>query len=197
MSSFAAHAAAAYVVAAVALPPGGRSRLAWVALPVLGFAWLPDGDYALRLAGLADPQHRWSHSVGFVAMVWIVFAGVARSGPGLVRGWGTGRVLFACLIAGLSHVLMDWLVGSAWGDPVLWPVSDALHAAPVGVLPASGGLNPANPYLWRNLAIEAGLFGPMVWAASRWRRGTLTRGRAGAALAAMAPFAVWGMSLAR
>ena len=197
MSSFLAHALSAYAIRTVA--DGPRRRLnRWAFLPILCFAWLPDGDYALRILGFGDPQVRWSHSFAFVVLVWAAFAITARAVPTLRDRFGGKALSLACLAAGVSHVVMDWLVGSAWGDPLFWPLFTECLSSPVGILPfGSSDMDPTRLRTWRNLAMEMGVLLPLGWLAHRYRSGRAAFASLAFALASALPFAIWAASLSR
>ena len=197
MSSFVAHAVAAYAIKTGAEGPS-RRLTAWALLPVLAFAWLPDGDYALRMLGFGSPDVRWSHSFVFVLSVWLVYLGAAHLHPWLRHRFG-GRVMAATtLAAGLSHLVMDWLVASSWGDPLFWPLSTAQHSSPLGIFPwGSSNMDPSRLRTWQNLAMELGVLLPLAAVAVWHRQGRLTRARLLIAGVVAMPFAAWAASLPR
>ena len=197
MSSFVAHALAAHGIRTAADGPARRlNRWAW--LPILGFAWLPDGDYAMRLLGFGDPQVRWSHSFAFVASTWTAFAVLVRAVPVLRERFGGTGSLLACSAAGASHLVMDWLVGSAWGDPLFWPICAERLSSPIGILPfGSSDMDPARLRTWRNLAMELGVLSPFVWLALRHRAGRAGPASLAVAVILAAPSAIWAASLWR
>ena len=62
--------------------------------------------------------------------------------------------------AGLSHVVMDVLVGVT-PEPLWWPFSLETFKLPFGILPSAGHLDWDNWMLLRNTAIELGEVGPV------------------------------------
>ncbi len=149
MSSFVAHALAGYGVGR------GQGRAVLVACAV--FALLPDMDYALLWGAGVEIEPRLTHSIGFVTLAAglaaLVFRAVQWS------SWRHAAVL--CWLAGLSHLVMDWLVG-VHANPLLYPITMQTFASPVGILPSAGHPDPFNPYFWRNLAIELGIVLPLL-----------------------------------
>jgi len=63
-------------------------------------------------------------------------------------------------IAGLSHILLDYLVG-VHPSPLFWPISDLTYVSPIGVLPSAGAISLTNFYFFRNLGIELGVLVPI------------------------------------
>jgi inner membrane protein len=64
--------------------------------------------------------------------------------------------------AGLSHPLMDLLVGVT-PLPLFFPLSENLFKLPFGILPSAGKIDLTNYYLYRNLGIELGILLPLLW----------------------------------
>lgn len=64
------------------------------------------------------------------------------------------------MIAGLSHIVLDYLVG-VHPLPLFWPFSDVTYKSPIGILPSAGALSLSNFYFYRNLAIELGVLVPI------------------------------------
>lgn len=152
MSSLLGHAAAgftAYLCCTGARRPPSR----WAAAPFAGLAIAPDLDYVAVWLFDYAANPRLSHSLLFaVAMALIVHRTMPDAGVVRLR-------LAGLLVAGGSHVALDFLVG-AHPVPVFWPF-DAGVACPVGVLPSAGALALGNVYLWRNLLIELGVLAPV------------------------------------
>jgi hypothetical protein len=125
----------------------------WLAVLLL-LAIAPDLDYAVPgLRSAAPGGLRVTHPVTFaLAFPLLVTLALALTGcrGELLRQRGTQAVL-----AGLSHLLLDSLVGVT-PAPLLWPFHDARFRLPFGVLPSAGRLHLANPLLWRNLFINEG-----------------------------------------
>ncbi len=141
----------------------GSSR--WAAVPFVALAVGPDLDYfaVWFFDYAADP--RFSHSL-------LLAAGAALLVKlTLSRFEATKLKLSWLLAAGMSHALLDFLVG-AHPVPLFWPFYGGV-SNPIGVLPSAGSLAFGNFYLWRNLLIEMGVLGPvfaLLVAASGRRR---------------------------
>lgn len=168
----------------------GSSR--WAAVPFVALGVGPDLDYfaVWFFDYAADP--RVSHSLLFaIAAAFFVKLTMSRfPAANLKLSW--------LLAAGMSHPLLDFLVG-AHPVPLFWPIHGGA-ANPVGVLPSAGSLAFDNFYLWRNLLIEMGILGPVfalrVAASSRRRFRELPR-RTLLILPAWAAFLTWSIALAR
>ncbi len=78
--------------------------------------------------------------------------------------------------AGLSHVLLDLLVGVT-PAALVWPFSRATVRLAGGILPSAGRLSLGNPYLYRNLLIEAGVLLPILGMAILLRAESTSRAR--------------------
>jgi hypothetical protein len=129
-------------------------------LACVGVALAPDLDYPLQwYFGIHLPV-RYTHSLGFGA--GIAAAGVAWLACMRRHGWAT--VSLRWVAASFSHLLLDSLV-AVYPEPWLWPVSMETHRLPFGILPSAGRPEWGNAYLYRNLAIEAGILGPLIYLA--------------------------------
>ena len=165
-------------------------------LAVVLFSWMPDMDYGLRSFVALDPRVRWSHSFVFVFSIWGVFAGALTLWQRLAwPGVCLRPFLGLALAAVLSHLFMDWLIGSSWGDPLLWPFDMTQYSSPFGILPSSPKFTMSNSHMYKNLLIETGIIGPVSLL-------LLTKGKApilvwGLALLVFVPFVAWGISLPR
>jgi inner membrane protein len=157
MSSFIGHTLAALTLSTLEAP-SRRGHWVWTAwLVVLALA--PDVDYAvsaLRLPG--PPVIRVTHSlVGCLCLPLVTLAVLRLRGE---RGsvWSTHAL--QALGAGLSHVVLDGLVGVT-PAALLWPFSRETFRLPFGVLPSAGRLRLSNPLVYRNLLIELGVLVPL------------------------------------
>lgn len=159
------HLAVGYAIAARTARsrvPAGRSLgLAFVFLVVV--AVLPDLDIVAEEIGLAE--HRGaSHSLGLAAGVAGVVWAVARwraQQPWLWSG--------ATFLSMGSHGVLD-LFSSGPGIKLLWPLTDALFAAPVRPLPTPQIFEILSIHGLVVLAAEALLFTPVLlwgWFAAR------------------------------
>ncbi len=192
MSSFVAHAL-------VGATPGALARLPWPYICILVvLAWLPDVDYFWLALGGAHPTVRVTHSLGFVLGVWALCGVLLKLAPKSILATPHQKTLaWASLVALLSHLMLDFMVGGDHGDPLLWPLSSASFTNPWGFLPAAGSLHPGNFYLWRNLLIELGILVPVILALQmvtrrQWRPWILV-----VAVLVCVFCTVWGFGLAR
>lgn len=190
MSSIIAHTALGATL-------GRLNRLSHIStLAIVGFCWLPDVDYVFRFLFEYDPAVRWSHSFVFILAVWLVFAGMT----GVMSGWvfrvdERKHVVMFALIGGLSHLGLDWMIGSSWGDPLFWPFDNTQQTSPFGILPSSPKPSMSSVHFYRNHLIEAGILGP-IFACIVLRR-QLTVLKIVTALIIFIPFTWWGISLPR
>ncbi len=168
----------------------GLSR--WAAVPFVALAVGPDLDYfaVWFFDYAADP--RFSHSlllaVGAALLVKLTLSRFVTAN--LKLRW--------LLAAGISHTLLDLLVG-AHAVPLFWPLDGGV-SIPAGVLPSAGSLAFDNFYLWRNLLIEMGVLGPvfkLLVAVSGRRRFPELAGRTLLMLAIWAYFLIWSIRLGR
>lgn len=193
MSTFVAHSLAATVVASAsrgATPPG-RHRV--VTALAVAAALLPDVD--VLLVTWAGGAHRGlTHSLAFVVVSAIVLAAAARARVGAAGG----RLFLVMFLAGVSHLLLDFLMGA--GPPVrpFAPFDDSGYLAPWRLLPIAYYARTADGYrsveFWaRNgiaAALEVAILAPaLLVTAPGWRRRTRT-------LAAALSLAAVGASLA-
>jgi hypothetical protein len=167
MSSVIAHLAAG---AAVHACRGTGLRQAPVRglLPAcLVLAVLPDIDYLAWWLLHMNAEPRVTHSLAFGAaaagLAWLACRTMQR---GAVLRTDLFLVLLA---AAASHLLLDFLVG-VHPLPLAWPAWRQGFASPIGLMPSAGRLAFNNPYLWRNLLIEAGILGPLMAGAVALRR---------------------------
>jgi len=174
VSSFVGHALAPVILYA-ATEPGPVPRRALWPLALVAMAWAPDADYLLRSLILpGDPPVRVTHSIlGSLVVPALVVAILAMRG---LRGTMLKLRGFQAAAAGLSHVLLDLLVGVT-PAALLWPLSRATVRLAGGILPSAGRLSPGNPYLYRNLLIEVGVLLPILGMAILLRAGPAFRAR--------------------
>lgn len=64
------------------------------------------------------------------------------------------------VLAGLSHLAMDMLVGVA-SLPLLWPLTAQRFRLPFGILPSGPAFRLDNVYMYRNLLMEVGVLVPL------------------------------------
>ncbi|MEM8638931.1 MAG: metal-dependent hydrolase [Cyanobacteria bacterium P01_G01_bin.54] len=171
MSSFVGHSLAAWTIHQ--LKPGlpsAKSKHAKRDRPIRNFlrSWLwlvwltvialvPDCDNALSwVHPSAHEGLRITHSLGFALILpLLTILGLWwRQRPGL------GVASLQLVGAGLSHLLLDLLVGVT-ALPLLWPLNPTAFKLPFGLLPSAGKLSLSNFYLYYNLAIELGVLLPL------------------------------------
>lgn len=184
MSSFFAHGL-------VGVGLGARMSWLW-RLAIVFFACLPDIEYLPYWFFGIELQPRWTHSTGFVVAVWMLTIAALRA----CRITTPKRLEALLLLASFSHLLMDYAVG-VHPNPIFAPFSTEVFSSPVGILPSAGALDPTNYYLWRNLIIEAGILGPLLWLGYNGLRGQGGPLRIVIALAVALPFLIWSLSLGR
>lgn len=195
MSSVLAHITAGASVFACSNTKDAHLSRPLLAACVL-LATLPDMDYFLWWIFQVNLQPRMTHSLAFslasAAAAWFCLRALA-SRPSF-------KTLISLAVAASSHLLLDFLVG-VHPLPLLWPLANTGFIASPGVLPSAGRLRLLNPYLWRNLFIEAGILIPVFGAAiCFYRRGSLPLPplalRIGI-LAIWVLFVAWSISLSR
>lgn len=135
------------------------ARYAWPAWLVV-VAWFPDLDYAVPvLRSVAHGGARITHSLAFALMLpALTCATLAIAG---VRGRRWTHLALQVTGAGVSHLLLDFLVGVT-PLALFWPITDTGVVSPIGLLPSAGTPNLRNPYFLRNLAIELGALVPLL-----------------------------------
>lgn len=199
MSSFLGHSLAAYSL--FSLDRRGRPSTPWRAV---WLAWLvalasaPDIDHLVP--ALASPAHqgrRITHSIALSMALPMFSVGVLYFLKGLTS---QRRMLSVCaVLAGLSHLVLDFLVGVT-PLPLLWPLDSAAFASPVGVLPSAGRIQLSNYYLYRNVLIEVGVLAPVYYVARGLYLGEVsTRDSARVLILLLITgcFVAWSVSLSR
>ena len=196
MSSFIGHGLAALTVYAVG--PGARPvRWGWLAwLGVLALA--PDVDYVVAPLRLPEPPVlRVAHSlVCCLTLPLLTVAFLAWRGERGARLRARGLQAAG---AGLSHVVLDLLVGVT-PTGLLCPLSRETFRLPFGVLPSAGRIRLDNPLFYRNLLIELGVLVPLCTGLVLLKRGPRSARRAllvGGLALLSAGFMVWAASLPR
>ena len=160
MSSFIGHTLTGLGVYATTKSP---KKLALRDLLWLGWltfvAVAPDVDYILpALRTLKDSGLRVTHSiVGCLVFPLLTLPVLMR----LNLKRETRRLYITqVFLAGLSHIVMDTLVG-VWPLPLLWPFTSRRFGLPFGLLPSAPAFRLDNPYMYRNLLMEIGIFIPL------------------------------------
>jgi inner membrane protein len=199
MSSFLGHSLAAYSL--FSLDGRGRPSSLWRAL---WLAWLvvlasaPDIDYLVPALGAPAHQgSRITHSIALSMALPLLSVGALYFVKGLKS---QRRLLSVCaLLAGLSHLVLDFLVGVT-PLPLLWPLDSAAFASPFGILPSAGRIQLSNYYLYRNVLIEVGVLAPVCYVMRGLYLGELsTRNRAKVLILLLVAgcFVAWSVSLSR
>lgn len=200
MSSFLGHGLAAYTLFALdrRMWPSRRHGAMWLGWLVV-LASAPDIDYLVPALG--SPAHQGSritHSVAFSLILPLTSVGVLYFVKGLQsrqRRW----LSMCAVLAGLSHLALDFLVGVT-PLPLLWPFGSTAFVSPVGILPSAGRIRLSNYYLYRNVLIEVGVLAPIFYVAGElYLCGGSTRNRARMLILLLVAgcFVVWSVSLSR
>lgn len=199
MSSFLGHSLAAYTLFSLDRRkwPSTRRRAMWLGW-LLVLASAPDIDYLIT--ALASPAHhgsRITHSIAFSLILPLLSVGVLYFVKGLKS---QRRLLSVCaVLAGLSHLILDFLVGVT-PLPLLWPLDSTAFVSPVGILPSAGRIRLSNYYLYRNVLIEVGVLAPILYVARELYLGeSVTRNRARLLILLLVAgcFVMWSVSLSR
>jgi membrane-bound metal-dependent hydrolase YbcI (DUF457 family) len=199
MSSFLGHSLAAYSLYSLDRRerPSTLWRAVWLAWLVV-LASAPDIDYLVP--ALASPAHQGSritHSIVLSMTLPMFSVGVLYFMRDLKS---QRRLLSVCaVLAGLSHLVLDFLVGVT-PLPLLWPLDSAAFASPVGILPSAGRIQFSNYYLYRNVLIELGIVAPVYYVARGLYLGEISardRARVLILLLVAGCFVAWSVSLSR
>jgi inner membrane protein len=199
MSSFLGHSLAAYSLFSLDRRerPSALWRVVWLAWLVV-LASAPDIDYLIP--ALASPAHQGSritHSIAFSLILPLFSIGVLY----FVKGLKSQRKLLSicAVLAGLSHLVLDFLVGVT-PLPLLWPLDSAAFSSPVGILPSAGRIQLSNYYLYRNVLIEVGILAPIFYVARGLYLGEIStwdRAKVLILLLVAGCFVAWSVSLSR
>jgi inner membrane protein len=199
MSSFLGHSLAAYTLLSLDRRqwPSARRRAMWLGWLVV-LASAPDVDYLVPALG--SPAHQGSritHSIAFSLILPLSSLGVLYFVKGLKS---QRRLLGICaVLAGLSHLILDFLVGVT-PLPLLWPLGSTAFSSPIGILPSAGRIQLSNYYLYRNLLIEVGVLAPIFYVARGLylgESGIRNKARMLILLLVAGCFMVWSVSLSR
>jgi inner membrane protein len=166
---------------------------------LLVLASAPDIDYLVP--ALRSPAHQGSritHSIAFSLILPLLSVAVIY----FLRGLNSRerRLLSVCaVLAGLSHLVLDFLVGVT-PLPLLWPLGSTAFSSPVGILPSAGRIQLSNYYLYRNVLIEVGVLAPIFYVARGLYLGgsnAPNRARMLILLLVAGCFVMWSVSLSR
>ncbi|MEM9005572.1 MAG: metal-dependent hydrolase [Cyanobacteria bacterium P01_F01_bin.86] len=202
MSSFIGHGLAAVTAYSVVEPRerpfvSTRGALLWFTWLII-LAWMPDIDHVVPALTMSQNSglritHAFASSLLLPA---ITLAVLARSG---LRQQRLRVCAWQAVAAGLSHPIMDWLVGVI-GLPLFWPFHQAVIFAPIGLLPSAGSPHWQNYYFYENLFIELGILLPLMVVSLGnlpWRNNTLRRWQSIFLLGIASCFLYWSMGLSR
>lgn len=199
MSSFLGHSLAAYSLSSLDRRerPATVWRTVWLAWLVV-LASAPDIDYLVP--ALAWPAHqgiRITHSIIFSLALPLFTVGVLYLVKGLKK---QRRLLSVCaVLAGLSHLILDFLVGVT-PLPLFWPLHSAAFSSSIGILPSAGRIQLSNYYFYRNVLIEVGVLAPVFFVARGLYLGEVsTRNKALVLILLLVAgcFMLWSVSLSR
>jgi inner membrane protein len=154
--------------------------------------WLSSGRSAAPVPGSHDPRRTYrraalfaslgvapdldllfgthstyTHSVGAVALAWLMASAATRG--------GSPRFAVACAAAWASHLLLDWLGADSTpplGIMALWPFSREFYLSPVAVFSAiSRRYWLPDFYRFNTIAVlrELLILGPVLWLTTRTR----------------------------
>jgi len=207
MSSIIGHTLTGLGIYATTQPP---KKLTWrdVALcDLLWSGWLifvalaPDLDYifpSLYVRRASMGVLRITHSlVGCLVFPVLTFFVLSR-----LKLAREARQLYAVqvVLAGLSHLVMDMLVGVA-SLPLLWPFTERRFRLPFGVLPSGPSYRLDNVTMYRNLLMEVGVVVPLYAGIYLARFAKLDRRKRSIGIAALwlcsLGFMGWAYTLAR
>ena len=173
-------------------------RLGW-------FFWLiiissfPDLDHYIPwLHQSAHDQTRITHSLAFALILPICTIFILTIMG--VRGRQLKLYSLQVILAGLSHIILDLLVGVV-GIPLFYPFSRQNIKLPWGILPSAGKIDLSNYYLYRNLLIEMGVLLPFFVLVTIRRYHLLQTPQARVAIVSLiftsVCFIFWGYNLSR
>ncbi|NJL11035.1 MAG: hypothetical protein HC908_15125 [Calothrix sp. SM1_7_51] len=163
MSSFIGHSLAGFCTYVLEKEPnstlGKRYWLIWLIV----IACLPDIDYlfpSLRIITSSQQIVRTTHSLAISLSLPIITIIL------LITLGNRGNALIIrskqAVFAGLSHLILDFLVG-VMPLPLLYPFSIDTFKFYFGILPSAGKLSLRNYFFYRNLFIELGILAPLFY----------------------------------
>lgn len=160
MSSFIGHALAAYTIYSFPQKSDNQGlNVFWLACLTIS-ALMPDIDYLIAALNSKNNSNvRITHSISvslLLPALLILVLAIARH-----RELGNSRRYCQLILAGLSHIVLDLLVGVT-PAALLWPLSSDTLKLPFGLLPSAGKIDLNNYYFYRNLVIESGILIPVA-----------------------------------
>jgi membrane-bound metal-dependent hydrolase YbcI (DUF457 family) len=167
MSSIIGHTITGLGIYATTQPPKARTWRGFALCDLLWPGWLiivtlaPDLDYFFPSLYVRDASMgilRLTHSlVGCLLLPLLTCLVLWR----LKLAQQTRRLYaIQVILAGLSHLAMDMLVGVA-SLPLLWPFTAQRFRLPFGILPSGPAFRLDNFYMYRNLLMEVGVLVPL------------------------------------
>jgi len=161
MSSFIGHGLVGFITGFTSKEPEKSSswRKYWIIWLII-VAMAPDLDYFISFLNSSNHNGiRITHSI-FGVLILPILTIVVLLIINKSRKW-LKSLSFQVLIAGVSHIILDILVG-VYNNPYFWPFSSKVYRLPFGILPSAGTLDISNYYLYRNLLIEMGVLLPIL-----------------------------------
>ncbi len=161
MSSVFGHSLAAIAIYSTSSNTDSKlNQIAWLGWLIF-VALVPDLDHFFPiLHQSANNNIRITHTILFCSIlpaITTLLLWILRS-----RGHELKTRTIQVFSAGLSHLVLDMLVGIA-GFYLLWPFSDFKPKLPFGLLPSAGKLALDNYYLYANLVLELGVLLPLFY----------------------------------
>ncbi len=161
MSSFLGHTLAAITIHSIAKPYNSKPHIrVWLGWLVL-IASAPDIDYIIPILHPSSHQGmRITHSIFSSLLLPLSTMGILLLVG--VRGQTLKTCSLQVILAGLSHPVMDLLVGVT-PLPLLYPWHRQMFKLPFGILPSAGRIQIDNYLFYKNLFIELGILTPLFY----------------------------------
>jgi membrane-bound metal-dependent hydrolase YbcI (DUF457 family) len=158
MSSFVGHALAALTIGKVFEENTTfTQRVVWQ-ICLVACAFAPDIDYVIPSLNFVNNNGlRITHTVAFCLIIPIFlmfFLFLFRQKDVFGKG-------MQAALAGISHLILDLLVGSRQGDPLFYPLTKQKLVLPFGILPSAGEIRLTNYFFYRNTLIELAILLPV------------------------------------
>ena len=171
-----------------------KQKWAWQGFLIL-CSYAPDIDYIVpSLDSLHNDDLRITHTIVFSLLLPIFGTFYLFVFDRKNVFWGGVQAS----LAGLSHLLLDLLVGSRQADPLLYPLIAETFRLPFGVLPSAAKVSFSNYYFYRNLLIECGILIPtflLIFQISK--RIKLSKISIVLSIIGLLIFLIWSINLAR
>ena len=157
MSSFVGHALAALTIGKVFEENTTFTQRAVWQTCLVACAFAPDIDYIIpSLNWINNNGLRITHTVAFCLILPIFlmfFLFLFKQTDVFWKG-------IQAALAGISHLILDLLVGSRQGDPLFYPLTKQKFVLPFGILPSAGEIRLTNYFFYRNTLIELAILLP-------------------------------------